>query len=358
MTAPISVLLVDDSPLALAILKRLIGAAPGIDVVGTAANGEEALSVLQKVNPQVVCTDLHMPRMDGLALVKEIMATCPRPVLVVSVSVEKSDTGDAFRLLEAGAVELCPKPRGGDLGAPGFANEFISKIRLVAGVRVVARRPARTALVPAPTAVSRASSAADGFARAQVIAIGASTGGPVALRSIFAELPADFPLPILCVQHINSEFLPGFLEWLQGACKLTIKLANNGEICRRGTIYFPAADHHLEIDNALRARLVPGVLVEGHCPSVTVTFRSVAASCADRSVGVLLTGMGVDGAAGLAAIARAGGTTIAQDEATSVVFGMPGEAVALGAAKHVLPLPRIAHLLAREFPHQAGEGKR
>lgn len=356
MTAPISVLLVDDSPTALAILKRVAVAAAGIEVVGTAANGEEALRAIRTLNPQVVCTDLHMPRMGGLALVQEIMATCPRPVLVVSVSVQREDSDNAFRLLEAGAVELCPKPRGGDLGQPEFAHEFIRKIRLVAGVRVIARRKA--AAVPAPLPPPREPAVAAGdLAGAQVVAIGASTGGPVALRHIFSVLPADFPVPILCVQHINGEFLPGFISWLQSACRLTIKTADNGEICQPGTIFFPPADHHLEVDHGLRLRLVAGTLVDGHCPSVTVTFRSVAQSCANRAVGVLLTGMGVDGAAGLAAIAKAGGITIAQDEATCVVFGMPGEAVALGAARQVLPLPEIARLLAYELRPRASRGK-
>jgi two-component system chemotaxis response regulator CheB len=356
MTAPISVLLVDDSPTALAILKRVADAAPGIDVVGTAANGEEALRSIRALHPQVVCTGLHMPRMGGLALVQEIMATCALPVLVVSVSVQKEDADNAFRLLEAGAVELCPKPRGGDLGQPQFAREFIRKVRLVAGVRVVARRRASAVRAPLPPTREPAVTA-DTLSRAQVVAIGASTGGPVALRSIFSELPADFPVPILCVQHINGEFLPSFITWLQSECRLKIRLAEGGEICQRGTIYFPPADHHLEVNHGLRLRLAEGTLVDGHCPSVTVTFRSVAHSYGERGVGVLLTGMGVDGAAGLAEIARAGGVTIAQDEATCVVFGMPGQAVALGAAKQVLPLPEIARLLAHDLRPRANAGK-
>lgn len=344
MSKPISVLFVDDSPIALAMMRRAVEAAPGIEVVGTAGNGEEALAAIGRLDPMVVCTDLHMPRMGGLALVREIMTTCPRPIVVVSISVQKDDPNNAFRLLEAGAVDVCPKPRGGTLEDGSFAAELVRKIRVVAGVRVIRRfRHAPAAAKAAPKI------ATNGFARGRIVAIGASTGGPVALRTILSGLPPDVRLPILCVQHISTEFLPGFVEWLQGHCRLRLALAAAGEVVRPGTVYFPPADSHLEVGPGGRLCPKREAAVDGHCPSVNVTFRSVAAQYGPNAVGVLLTGMGVDGAAGLADIARAGGETIAQDEESCVVFGMPGHAVQIGAAKHVLSLQEIAGLLAREL---------
>lgn len=344
MTAPIRVLFVDDSPIALAMMRRAVVGVPGIEVAGTAGNGEEALAAIRRLDPMVVCTDLHMPRMSGMALVNEIMTSCPRPIVVVSVAVQKDDPNNAFRLLEAGAVDVCPKPRPGTLDDGSFAAELVRKIRVASGVRVIRRfrhapSPARPAAKVPP----------NGFARSRIVAIGASTGGPVALRTILSGLPADVRLPIVCVQHISTEFLPGFIDWLQGHSRLRLTLAAAGEVMRPGTVYFPPADSHLEVGPG--GRLLPSreAPVDGHCPSVNVTFRSVAAHYGPAAVGVLLTGMGVDGATGLAEIARAGGETIAQDEESCVVFGMPGHAVQIGAARHVLSLQEIAGLLAREL---------
>lgn len=353
MPQPINVLLVDDSPTALAILKQIVDGAPGMRTVGVAHDGEDALAAIARLDPQVVCTDLHMPRMSGLALVQEIMATCARPILVVSISVQDDDRENAFALLEAGAVEVCPKPRGGDLlEAAAFCEELVRKIRVVAGVQVVTRRRLRRAEGGRPEAARPAASngaamTVDHLARARILAIGASTGGPVALRAIFAALPADFPLPVVCVQHISGEFLPGMVSWLQGHTRLAVKIADPAEVCTPGTIYFPPPEAHLEIASAVRLQVSRAGAVDGHRPSVTALFRSVAQVFGNQGVGVLLTGMGVDGADGLAAIRAAGGVTIAQNQETCVVFGMPGQAVAIGAAQHVLPIDQIATTLAR-----------
>lgn len=345
MSAPISVLFVDDSPMALAVMCRAVEVAPGIEVVGTARNGRDALEAIRRLDPMVVCTDLHMPNMSGLTLVREIMTNCPRPIVVVSVAVRQDDPDNAFHLLEAGAVDVCSKPCGGLIDDGGFAGELVRKIRVASGVRVIKRfRHAAAAKTPA-----RPAGAPGGFARGRVVAIGASTGGPVALRTILSGLTPDLRVPIVCVQHISSEFLPGFVSWLQGHCRLRLALAAEGEVMRPGTVYFPPADAHLEVGPGGRLRPRREAPVDGQCPSVNVTFRSVAAQFGAAAVGVLLTGMGVDGAAGLAEIARAGGETIAQDEESCVVFGMPGHAVQIGAAKHVLPLQDIAGLLAREL---------
>ncbi|MDI9640397.1 chemotaxis-specific protein-glutamate methyltransferase CheB [Oscillatoria amoena NRMC-F 0135] len=346
---PIRVLLVEDSPIALAILKRILSSSPDIEIVGTARTGKEALALIPQVQPQVICTDLHMPQMDGLELTQEVMATFPKPILVVSASVQDRGSENVFKLLQAGAIDVFPKPLAG-LAADyeKVKNELISKIKILAGVSVFTQRrrvhqslfsPPAMTLPPTPPPARRVSYPI------KMIAIGASTGGPQALHRILSPLPADFPLPIICVQHISEGFLQGLVDWLEAECQLPVKIAAMGEFPHPQTIYFPPEKRHLELDPQGRFYYSQASPVSGHCPSVTVTFESVASVYGRSSLGILLTGMGRDGAAGLSAIARAGGLTIAQDEQTSVVFGMPREAIALGAAQQVLPIGEIAKTL-------------
>jgi len=340
--SPIRVLLVDDSPLVLHILQRMLSRSPEIQVVGTAADGREALDLLPALNPDVICVDLHMPVMNGLEFTRAAMESYPRPILVVSVSVEPGSP-NIFRLLEAGAVDILPKPRdilGADMDK--LANELASKIRILAGVRVfrrhnnnapAAKPAAKPAVMPRPQAALR------------MVVIGASTGGPQALREILGSLPAKFPLPVVCVQHIGSSFLGEMVMWLAEVCPLPVRKAVHGETPQPGVIYFAPGDAHLELDNGERFMLSQAPPVDGHQPSVTVTMRAAARCFGAGTVGVLLTGMGRDGADGMVSIATAGGITIAQDEASSVVYGMPKEAVARRAVQHLLPLEQIAPAL-------------
>lgn len=335
----IRVLLIDDSPLVLHILQRLLSRSPEIHVVGTAANGKEALDLLPTLNPDVICTDLHMPVMNGLELTREVMDKYPRPILVVSVSVE-ADSPNVFRLLEAGAVDVFPKPRAiHDTDFDKVANELASRIRILAGVRVFRRSKgikSTPVALPPPIIPSRPQSPL------RIVVIGASTGGPQALHDILSHLPAAFPLPVVCVQHIVSSFLSGMITWLADACPLTVRKACQGEIPLPGTVYFAPEDTHLELNDGGRFQLSSAPPFDGHRPSVTVTMRAAARCFGSGTVGVLLTGMGRDGADGMTSIAAAGGITLAQDEASSVVYGMPKEAVAQGAVQYLLPLEQIA----------------
>ncbi len=334
----IRVLLVDDSPIALHILQRLLSRAPDIQVVGTAANGKDALDLLPLLHPDVICTDLHMPVMDGLEFTRSVMSQQPHPILVLSVSVEAS-SHNVFQLLEAGAVDVYPKPRALlDADQDKLAKELASKIRILAGVHVF-RRNVTTKRTPLPPL------ALPPHSPARIVAIGASTGGPQALREILVRLPADFPLPVVCVQHIGSDFLSELVSWLDDAVQLPVRKALQGETPQAGIVYFAPEDVHLELDHNGRFELSRAPLSEGHRPSVTVTLRAAARRYGAGAVGVLLTGMGRDGADGMRDIAASGGITIAQDEASCVVYGMPREAVALGAAQHVLPLEQIAPTL-------------
>lgn len=334
----IRVLLVDDSPIVLHVLQNLLSRAPEIRVVGTAANGREALNLVPALNPDVICTDLHMPVMDGLEFTREVISKYPRPILVVSVSVE-ADSPNIFKLLEAGAVDVFLKPLG-ILGADmdKLAEDLASRIRILSGVKVLRRNTA--AKSPAPFAASRISARPQ--APLRIVVIGASTGGPQALREILSGLPSTFPLPVVCIQHIGSSFLSGMLAWLDEACQLKVRMARQGETPQSGMIYFAPEDAHLEFDSSGRFVLSTAPLFDGHRPSITLAMRAVARCFGAGAVGVLLTGMGRDGADGMANIAAAGGITIAQDEASCVVYGMPKEAVALGGVRYILPVGQIA----------------
>ena len=336
----IRVLLVDDSPIALHIMQRLLSRSPDIAVVGTAADGREALELLPALNPDVICTDLHMTVMDGLEFTREVMDKYPRPILVVSVSVEP-DSPNVFRLLEAGAVDVYAKPRAIiEADQDKLARELASKIRILSGVHVFRRNGAALRTVPPQALLSP-----QARATVRIVAIGASTGGPQALRAILSYLPTDFPAPVLCVQHIAHGFLSELVAWLAESSPLPVRKAAAGESPQAGVVYFAAEDAHLDLDSGGRFVLSREPPCDGHRPSITVTLRAVARQFGPGAVGVLLTGMGRDGADGMAAITGAGGVTIAQDEASCVVYGMPREAVALGAARHVLPLEQIAPAL-------------
>lgn len=364
---PIRVLLVEDSPVALIVLKRILGSTGEIEVVGTARSGVEGLKLIPQVRPQVICTDLHMPHMDGLEFTQEVMATYPRPILVISASVQAEDTQNVFRLLQAGAVDVFPKPRHGLSGEnyESLKRELVTKIKVLSGVAVftLRRRAAGTTPTratkpqpsPTPTATpkpatpirtpSRPFIPRPGTPNPRIVAIGASTGGPQALHGILTHLPKNFPVPIVCVQHISQGFLQGLVNWLAIECKLAVRVAVPGEFPQAGAVYFPPEQQHLEFNSRCQFVCSNAPPWKGHRPSATVMFQSIAQRYGRNSLAVLLTGMGTDGADGMASIHRAEGITIAQDEASSVVFGMPKAAIALNAAQHVLPVREIASFL-------------
>ncbi len=345
---PISVLLVEDSPIALKILGEIILAAPSLTLAGTARDGREALGILPQLDPDVVCTDLYMRGIDGLELTRQIMARFPRPILVVSVAQRNSKA--AFDLLEAGAIDVLAKPAS---GLPGDyqrqANALVRKIEVLAGVKVFTK-PLRDrtpqgdgASLTGPVGPISAPLAS----RYRLLVIGASTGGPQATTAILSQLPASFPIPIVCVQHISKGFLEGMVAWLGRECALQVKIAAAGESPQAGTVYYASENRHLEIDARGRLAYSDDPPIEKHRPSISVLFASAAHYFGNGVAGILLTGMGRDGASGLEVISQAGGLTIAQDEATSIVFGMPKEAIALGAAARVLPIESIAPFLLR-----------
>jgi len=347
----IKVLLVEDSLVAMTLLKKLLNSSPDLKVVGCARTGVEALEMIPKLNPDVICTDLHMPQMNGLELTSEVMARYPRPILVISASVQDDDPQHVFNLLEAGAIDILPKPRGGQPSDYDLIKQpLINKIKVLSGVKVFSKNRKYSSPLPEKKVTETTHFTPSSFIKSNVkiVAIGASTGGPQALQEILSQLPATFPVPIICVQHISEGFLQGLVDWLTTACKLSVKIAQPGVSPQVGNIYFPPEGQHLELDTSGQFLCSNAPPLGGHRPSITVTFKSVARFYRSSAIGVLLTGMGKDGAEGMAAIASSGGFTIAQDQASCVVFGMPKEAIALGAAKEILPLKAIAPLLLKK----------
>jgi two-component system chemotaxis response regulator CheB len=302
-SGPIRLLLVEDSPVALAVLQRMLRGLPDMEVVGVARNGQEALGLIPTLKPTLICTDLHMPKMNGLALTQEVMARFPCPILVVSASVREEDRQTVFELLEAGALDIFPKPRAGLSADYDKARaELLAKIRVLAGVSVFTHRRRSG---PGAVQETVALPAVPAALAPRLLALGASTGGPQALLSILQPLPRSFPAPILCVQHISDGFLQGLVNWLDGCCSLRVAIAAPGDRPQPGVVYFPPERHHLEVGPQGQLLTTQGPPVAGHCPSVTVLLKSVAAVYGAAAVGMLLTGMGRDGADGLLALAQA-----------------------------------------------------
>jgi two-component system chemotaxis response regulator CheB len=339
----IRVLVVDDSPTSRLLLVEILRADDEIEVVGQAADGVEAVEMVKRLRPDIVTMDVQMPRLDGFAATKRIMVEAPTPILITT-SLDPRALSVSLEAIRMGALAVQAKP--GDPLAPGFdeeARELVRQVKAMSRVKVVRHYELEPARVPA---VSAASAAALHDMPAEVVAIAASTGGPAALHRILTTLPADFPVPILVVQHISHGFSPGFATWLDRASPLRVKLAEEGEALRAGTVYVAVDDHHLCVSPSRTIRLSVAEAVGGFRPSGTVLFESVAAAFGSRAVAVILTGMGRDGVDGLRAIRRAGGRTIVESEATAVVYGMPAAAVSAGLADMVLPLGAVCAELA------------
>jgi len=338
----IGVFLVEDSPIALQVLTKVISDAPDVKIVGTADNGRDALLAIPQVNPDIICTDLYMKGMNGLELIQQIMTRFPKPILVISVAVGADNPENVFQLLQAGAIDVFPKPVTG-LSSDYNKDELLNKIRVLAGVKVFTRSSRSIVNNPIPVPVTNRTT----NAQIKIIAIGASTGGPQATCKILRVLPKDFPVPIIFTQHISVGFLDGLVSWMNQECELAVKIAEQGEVLQPGVVYYAPDGFNLEVNRQQKVNLSPAYLGEIHCPSVNVMFRSVALHYGSSSLGVLLTGMGEDGAQGMLAIAQAGGITIGQDEASCAVFGMPKAAIDLGAVQHIVEIDKMGHFIAQ-----------
>jgi two-component system chemotaxis response regulator CheB len=315
---------------------------PDLEVIGWAANGEEGVRATTRLKPDIVTMDLRMPVMDGIEAARRIMQQSPTPIVMVTASAIRTDERLATAAIQAGILAIVEKPRAAPRDTP-VARDLLRTLKSMAEIKVV-RRWAPERFQQAPTGEPRQSPLPGVTTRAEIVAIGASTGGPQVLHQTLTQLPRTFSLPILIVQHIASGFAGSMAEWLASSCALPVQLAVAGCRLESPGIHIAPTDQHLVV-RGRALMLTSDPPISGHRPSATVLFRSVAHEYGPAAVGVLLTGMGDDGAAGLADLKRAGAVTIAQDEASSVVFGMPGVAIKLGAAGHILAPAGIAPLL-------------
>ncbi|MBL0161726.1 MAG: chemotaxis response regulator protein-glutamate methylesterase [Bryobacterales bacterium] len=345
-SAKIRVLVVDDSAIVRKVISDILSGEADIEVVGTAPDPYVARDKILALHPDVLTLDIEMPRMDGLTFLDRIMRFHPLPVIVIS-SLTQSSTRAALEAMTRGAVDVLAKP-GGPYSVGDLKLDLPHRIRAAARARL--RQPAAAAPVAVSAPVAAPAVAASTAIPSRLIAIGASTGGTQAIEQILAPLPRNMP-PIVVTQHIPAGFSTAFAERLNRVCALEVQEARGGEILRSGLALIAPGNFHLVVERnpggGWRARLDEGPKVCYQRPSVDVMFQSVCSTAASSTLAVLLTGMGSDGAEGMAALRKAGAATIAQDEATCVVFGMPREAIRLGAAQHILPLPEIAQLLIR-----------
>lgn len=347
MSSPCKVLIVDDSAVVRQILTEILSADPDIEVVGSAADPLIAREKVKRLNPDVITLDVEMPRMDGLAFLENLMRLHPLPVVMISSLTERgADT--TLQALALGAVDFVSKPKlDVSRGLESYAAEIVAKVKAAAQARVrpLVRRPEIAAA--AATRLVLPKSISSFRTTDRLIAIGASAGGTEALRVVLEMMPADAPAVVM-TQHIPAGFSRAFAERLDRHSAMSVREATEGEAVLPGHAYLPPGGRHLSLvrDGARwRCRIEDGPPVNRHKPAVDVLFNSVARTAGPNAVGALLTGMGDDGARGLLEIQNAGGPTLVQDEASSVVWGMPGAAVRLGAAQEIVPLERIAQRL-------------
>ncbi|TDP73838.1 chemotaxis-specific protein-glutamate methyltransferase CheB [Bradymonas sediminis] len=348
----IRILIAEDSSLFITVLSELIESEPDMELVGLATNGAKAVELCEQLKPDLILMDIHMPVMDGLTATGRIMATCPTPILVVTADPHRGGVDLSFKALSAGALDLVSKPGEVPMReAERFG--FLRKMRLLAGIPVVRHvrdrlpdssaskatnaakiednRPARK--TPAPTKPKESP---------PILGIVASTGGPRALGEFLGALPADFGAPILLVQHITRGFAVHLTRWLDANSQVNVVLAKNGQRIRPGTVYVAPTELQMELSSTGALKVYDGPAVAGYRPSGDVLLRSLARHAAPRAIGLVLSGMGQDGAFGMAALYRSGAVTLVQDEASSVVYSMPSAALERGVVSEIVELPHMA----------------
>jgi len=344
----INILIVDDSKTETALLRSMFEAEADLRVTGTATNGKEALNLVKTLKPDLITMDIAMPIMDGLEATRLILSQYPVPIVVISSRVDDEYLNATFSAMEAGALSVLEKPV--EPNSPGFNKQrkkIIETVRSMAEIRVIKRRfntnqHEKTIQQKLPLLLPTKKE------RYEIIAIGASVGGPQALKKILSALPSNFPVPIVIVQHMTNGFITGFTHWLDKNTHLHIRQAEHNEPLRAGHVYFAPDHFHLQIDRdaeSLVAKLIKGQLVSGFCPSATVLLKSVAETCGKNAIGVLLTGMGNDGAEGLLALKQTNAHTVIQDPESAIVFGMAGVAQSIGAVEKVVNLDEMAEYL-------------
>ena len=344
----IKILIADDSETETKLLRYMIHSESDMEVIGCAKNGKEAVEMAKRLKPDLITMDINMPVQNGFEAIQAIMMNNPTPIVVISSTVNDSGLNTAFLALDAGALSVIDKPV--NIQDPNFERvrkDMIDILRVMAEIKVVTKRPKIKAaldnIISPNSKLCKRSY--------ELVAIGSSVGGPQALKNILSKLPADFPVPIVIVQHMTPGFIEGFCKWLNQYSKLHVKCVGYNEILKSGNVYVAPDHHHFKIahdsNNNLVAHLYKGEPVNGFHPSINVMFHSIARNFADKSIAMLLTGMGNDGSQGLLEIKQKHGHTLIQDPESCVVFGMAGVAQSLGGADTVVELDKIADYLIK-----------
>lgn len=338
----IRVLVADDSLVCREMIKQILESDPEIAVIGMAEDGREAVDLARTLHPSIVTMDVHMPKLNGLLATEQIMAYNPTPILVVSASVDEAGRSTAFDALKVGALDVLKKPEPqiwSDLVVVG--EDLIKKVKMLSKVKVVTHlggrkeRPSPAPTIPVKRGVHY-----------RAMAIGSSTGGPLALLRVLSKLPADFSIGVVVAQHIAEGFTSGLVHWLDTGCQLSVREAVEGAEVRGGEVLVSPTGRHMTVE-AGRVMLIEPRPTDVYRPSIDMLFSSVAKCYGPESIGVILTGMGADGAGGMRMLSEAGAATIAQDEQTSTVFGMPKAAIEMQAASIVLPIDEVAEEVMR-----------
>ncbi len=348
------VLIVEDSLVIRQLLAHIISRDPRLQLVGAVSSGEEALQELPRLRPNVISMDIRLPGMDGLEATRRIMSEMPTPIVVIADAVEDLSLKISMNALRSGALSVVEKPVGTTSRQyEAIADTICTQLFIMSQVPVIRRRsigPRQASVRDPPSAGPVAP--LKNVARPSIIAMAASTGGPPAFARLLGALPADFAVPILLVQHMGAPFMEGFASWLDGLTPLRVAIARDRELPIDGHVYVAPGDRHLTLSPQGMLRVGSGPPVSGQRPSATVLFQSMAATAGAQACGVLMTGMGEDGAVGLSALRRAGGFTITESAHSAVVYGMPAAAVRLGGSSISLPIdqiaPRILRLMAED----------
>jgi two-component system chemotaxis response regulator CheB len=357
MTMPpekkIRVLVVDDSAFMCKVLQEIINSDPQLEVAGQARDGRDAVALAESLRPDVITMDINMPHVDGLQATEMIMSQHPRPIVIVSSESREGASG-TLRALELGAIDFVPKPSSGiDLDMRSVRDELTRKLKMAAKVRVVRTATrVKTAAVPAPApangkARTPAPPAPPNGTKFPIVTIAASTGGPAAVMKVVAGLPRDFPAAVLLVLHMPAAFTKQFTLQLAEISRLPVKEAEANEPIQPGMIYLCPGSHHLRVSATGKIMLDPGLRIEGYLPCANAALETVAAYSRLLAIAVVLTGMGNDAAKGVRTIKACGGYVIAQDEASSVIFGMPAEAIKTGAVDEVVDLNEVSAAIER-----------
>jgi len=347
----IRVLVVDDSPFMCKVLEQIINSDPQLEVVGQGRDGRDGVALAESLRPDVITMDINMPHVDGLQATELIMSQHPRPIVIVS-SESRDGAASTLKALDLGAIDFVPKPSSGvDLDMTTVREELTRKLKVAAKVRVV-RTATRSKLAMPSNAAgsgrsSSAASAAPHSGKSPLIVMAASTGGPAAVTRVVSALPKEFPAALILVLHMPATFTKQFTVQLGEVSALPVKEAESNETPQRGAIYVCPGSHHLRLSIGGKISLDPGPRIDGYRPCADVAFETIAAYARPLAIGVVMTGMGNDAAKGAKAVKAAGGYVIAQDEATSMIFGMPSEAIQAGAVDEVLALDNIAAALEK-----------